>query len=102
MKGRTKIPLGSAAGTGLVLAILILAALSILGTSIALVAMNDRNLSKYDKESMEALAAAETGLAFAKRAIKDQEAPMTDVDHDGRPDFAMSDSMSWGDRKSVV
>jgi hypothetical protein len=102
MKIQIPPPPGSVAGSGLILAILILAALSILGTSIAVVAINDRNLSRYERTSTEALAAAETGIAYAKRAIKDQLAPMQDADGDGRPDFMMADTLSWGGSYEVM
>ena len=102
MKGRFRVPFGSTAGTGLVLAILILAALAILGTSIAIVAMNDRNISRYERHSVEALAAAETGVAFAKSRIIHQTAPISDTDHDGRPDFVLADTLDWGGSYRVV
>lgn len=89
-------------GSALLISILILAALSILASSIAIVSMNDRNLSKYDRHSMEALAAAETGVAYAKRSIRDLVAPMTDEDADGRPDFRLADTLSWGGSYEVV
>jgi hypothetical protein len=81
---------------------LILGALSVLGASVAVVAIGDRNLSRYERHSVEALAAAETGIAFAKRSIKDLVAPMADVDEDGRPDFTISDTLSWGGSYQVV
>ncbi len=102
MKGRSRVPFGSEAGTGLVLAILILAALSILGTSIAIVAMSDRNVSRYERDSVEALAAAETGVAFAKSRIIHKTAPMEDYDHDGRPDFVLADTLEWGGSYRVI
>jgi hypothetical protein len=86
----------------LLLTLLILSAVSILAASIAFVTMNDRNLSKYERHSVEALAAAETGLAFAKRSIRDLVAPMEDADNDGRPDFALNDTLSWGGSYEVV
>jgi hypothetical protein len=89
-------------GSTLLIAMLILGALSILGATVAVVSIGDRNLSRYDRHSMEALAAAETGVAFAKRSIKDMVAPMTDEDADGRPDFRLSDTLSWGGSYSVI
>jgi hypothetical protein len=94
--------LSSRSGSTLLLAILILAALAILASSVAVVAMSDRNLSRYERQSVEALAAAETGVAFAKRSIRDLIAPMTDEDDDGRPDFRLADTLSWGGSYSVI
>ncbi len=102
MNPRAPFFLGSREGSTLLLALLILSALAILGGSIAVVTMGDRNLSRYDRQSVEALAAAETGVAFAKRSIKDLIAPMTDEDSDGRPDFRLSDTLSWGGSYEVV
>ena len=89
-------------GSTLLLAILILAALAILAASIAVVSMGDRNLSKYERHSVSALAAAETGIAFAKRTIANQSAPIEDYDSDGRPDFALQDTLSWGGSYQVI
>lgn len=92
----------SNAGSTLLLAMLILGALGILGASIAVISMSDRNLSRYERHSVEALAAAETGIAFAKRTIKDLDAPMGDEDEDGRPDFRLADTLSWGGNYRVI
>ncbi len=89
-------------GSALLIALLILGAISILGATIAVVALNDRNLSRYEGQSLQALAAAETGVAFAKREIRDLIAPMTDEDGDGRPDFRIADTLSWGGSYSVI
>jgi len=102
MKPHDPIFLGPRAGNTLLLALLILAALAILGGSIAVVTMGDRNLSRYERHSVEALAAAETGVAFAKRSIKDLVAPMADEDSDGHPDFRLSDTLSWDGSYHVI
>lgn len=93
---------GRESGGVLLLTLLILAAVSILAASIAVVTMTDRNLSKYERHSVEALAAAETGLAYAKRSIRDLVAPMEDADEDGRPDFTLSDTLSWGGSYAIA
>lgn len=74
-------------GTALLLALLVLASLAVLATTTVVAAMGDRNLSKFDRQSLMALGAAESGVAFTKRAIVTQTAPLTDYDADGRPDF---------------
>ncbi len=102
MNPRTPLFLGSQGGSTLLLALLILSAMAILGGSIAVVTMGDRNLSRYERQSVEALAAAETGVAFAKRSIRDLIAPMTDADADGRPDFLLTDTLSWGGSYEVI
>ena len=56
----------------------------------------DRQVSRYQRDSADALAAAETGLAMAKRMIQDMTAPMEDADSDGQPDFTHTDTLSWG------
>lgn len=89
-------------GSTLVLTLLILASLSIIASTMVVTAMGDRNLSKYDRHSLLALGAAETGVAYAKRAIVSITAPLEDYDGDGRPDFTMSDSLSWGGGYTVV
>lgn len=89
-------------GSTLLLALLILAALGIVAASVAVVSMGDRNLSKYERDSVQALAAAESGVAFAKRAIVDQTATIQDYDSDGRLDFVMADSLDWGATYSVI
>lgn len=89
-------------GSMLLLALLVLATLSVLATTAVVTSMGDRNLSRYDRESVQALGAAETGVAFAKRAIVDQTAQMEDSDGDGHPDFTLSDSLSWGGSYNVL
>lgn len=89
-------------GSTLLLSLLVLAALSILASALIVSAMGDRNLSKYDRASLEALGAAETGVAYAKRAIVNRTASLQDYDGDGRPDFVMSDSLSWGGTYRVI
>ncbi|MEZ4648711.1 MAG: pilus assembly PilX N-terminal domain-containing protein [Candidatus Eisenbacteria bacterium] len=94
--------LGSEEGSTLLIALLVLGSLSILATTIVVSAMGDRNLSKYERHSLMALGAAESGIAWAKRQIVTQTANMTDYDADGRPDFTLSDSLSSGGSFSVV
>lgn len=89
-------------GSTLLLALLVLGALTILATTAIVSSMGDRNLSRYDRHSIEALGAAETGVAFAKRAIVDRTASLQDYDDDGRPDFVLGDSLAWGGSYSVV
>ncbi len=89
-------------GSSLLLTILIVAALAILATSIAVVSIGDRTDSRYDRHAMQALAAAETGVAFAKSLIISQTAPLEDFDSDGRPDFAIADTLDWGGRYTVL
>jgi predicted RNA-binding protein with TRAM domain len=89
-------------GSALLLALLVLAALSILATTAVVTSMGDRNLSRYERESVQALGVAETGIAYAKRAIVDRAAPLDDADGDGRPDFELTDSLDWGGTYRVV
>ncbi len=93
---------GGEEGSTLLLTLLILSALSILASAVIVTAMGDRNLSRYERHSMQALGAAETGIAFAKRAIIDLEAPLEDIDGDGKPDFVLSDTLDWGGSYTVV
>ncbi|MFC1573203.1 pilus assembly PilX N-terminal domain-containing protein, partial [Candidatus Eisenbacteria bacterium] len=83
-------------GSALLLAMMIMGVLSMIGTTLVLSSVVERRTSGYYRDSLKALAAAETGVAFAKRTIQDMTADMDDVDGDGRPDFTMSDSLSWG------
>ncbi len=83
-------------GSTLLFALLILGALAILAGTVAVVSMGDRNLSRYSRDSLQALAAAETGVAYAKRTIINQTGTFVDYDTDGRPDFALADSLDWG------
>ena len=94
--------LGSEEGSTLLIALLVLGSLSILATSIVLSAMGDRSMSTYERHSLLALGAAESGVAWAKRQIVTQTADMTDYDGDGRPDFTLTDSLSNGGSFSVV
>jgi len=89
-------------GSALLISLLVLGALSILASTIVVNAMGDRNLTKYERHSLMALGAAESGVAFAKRAIVTQNANMTDYDADGRPDFVLSDSLDSGGSYTVV
>ncbi|MBU1699759.1 MAG: hypothetical protein KJ970_16240 [Candidatus Eisenbacteria bacterium] len=83
-------------GSALVLTLLILGSLALLGTSLVLSAVEDRTVTRYSRHSMEALGVAETGIAYGKHHIQDLTAPMEDADEDGRPDFTLSDSLTWG------
>ncbi len=83
-------------GSTLLIALLILGALSVLASSVVVTAMGDRTVSKYQRHALQALGAAETGIAMAKRAIVDRTAELEDVDEDGRPDFVLEDSLAWG------
>jgi hypothetical protein len=73
-----------------------------LATSMILASVSERRTSGYYRESLQALAAAETGLSFGKRMIQDMTAPMEDADEDGRPDFAYSDTLGWGGQYELV
>ncbi|MBD3235709.1 MAG: hypothetical protein GF330_03300 [Candidatus Eisenbacteria bacterium] len=83
-------------GSALLIAVLVLGAMSVVGTALILTSVTERHTSSYFKGSLQALGAAETGLAFAKRAIQDMSATMGDYDSDGRPDFGQGDTLSWG------
>lgn len=89
-------------GSALLLALLVLAALSILATTAVVTSMGERNISRYESASVQALGVAETGVAYAKRAIVDRTITMTDADGDGRPEFELTDSLSWGGVYRVV
>lgn len=89
-------------GSALLLALLVLAALSILATTAIVTSMGERNLSRYESGSVQALGVAETGIAYAKRAIVDRTVTMTDDDGDGRPEFELEDSLSWGGTYRVI
>ncbi len=90
------------AGSALLLALLVLAALSVLATAAVVSSMGERNLSRYESSSVQALGVAETGVAYAKRAIVDRTATMGDADSDGRPDFELTDSLAWGGNYRVL
>jgi hypothetical protein len=89
-------------GSALLLALLVLAALSILATTAVVTSMGERNLSRYESCSVQALGVAETGIAYAKRAIVDRTVTMTDADGDGRPEFELTDSLTWGGTYHVM
>jgi predicted RNA-binding protein with TRAM domain len=89
-------------GSALLLALLVLAALSVLATAAVVTSMGERNLSRYESGSVQALGVAETGVAYAKRAIVDRTATMADSDGDGRPDFELTDSLAWGGTYRVL
>jgi hypothetical protein len=93
---------GRPAGSALLIALLILGALSMIATSLILISVSERRSAGYYRESLQALAAAETGLSFAKRAIQDMTVEMGDADADGRPDFTGSDTLSWGGSYQLI
>ena len=93
---------GRPAGSALVIALLILGALSMIATSLIVISITERRSAGYYRDSLQALAAAETGLSFAKRGIQDMTVEMGDDDSDGRPDFAGSDTLSWGGTYQLV
>jgi hypothetical protein len=86
----------SESGVALLVALLVLGALSMIATALLVSSFTERQSSGYYRDSIQALAAAETGVAFAKRMIQDLTAPMGDYDSDGQPDFTDADSLSWG------
>ncbi len=89
-------PTRSSAGSALLVSLLILGALSVIATSLVLTSVAERRTSGYYRDSLQALGAAESGVAFAKRMIQDMTAPMGDLDSDGHPDFTATDTLSWG------
>ncbi len=89
-------------GSALLMALLILGSLSMIGTSLVLTSVAERRASGYYRDSLKALAAAETGVAFGKRTIQDMTLTMTDGDGDGYADFTLSDSLSWGGDFNVI
>lgn len=89
-------------GSALLVSIMVLAALGIVGTALVFSSVSDRRVSNYERDSADALAAAETGVAFAKRMIQDLTAPIADFDADGRPDFTIQDSLPWGGTYRVI
>ncbi len=80
----------------MVLALLVLTGISLFGMSLAIMTMTDRNIAKYERQSMEALNAAEAGIAYAKREVQDRKITFGDEDGDGYPDFRMADTLDWG------
>jgi hypothetical protein len=89
-------------GSALLMALLILGSLSMIGTSLVLTSVAERRTAGYYRDSLKALAAAETGVAFGKRTIQDMNLTMTDSDGDGYADFAMSDTLSWGGEYEIL
>ncbi|RPJ41347.1 MAG: hypothetical protein EHM19_12165, partial [Candidatus Latescibacterota bacterium] len=83
-------------GSGLVLSLLILTALSLMGMTLALLSGTDRRVAAYDRESIAALHAAEAGVAMAKRNIQDRVVAFDDENGNGFPDFRLVDTLSWG------
>jgi hypothetical protein len=94
--------LNAESGSALVIAILIMGALSLLGTTLVLTSVGERHSSGYFRDSVKALAVAETGVAFAQRALIDKTAPLGDDDDDGRPDFALSTTLASGGEFDVL
>jgi hypothetical protein len=89
-------------GSALLMALLILGSLSMIGTSLVLSSVAERRASGYYRDSLRALAAAETGVAFGKRTIQDMNLTMTDSDGDGYADFTLSDTLSWGGEYEII
>lgn len=89
-------------GTALLLSILIMGAISILGTTMVLNSITDRQIGTLHWEEAQAFSAAETGIAFAIRMIHDMNAPLADGDKDGRPDFVVADTLAGGASYRVV
>lgn len=91
--------LGNQKGTGLVLAILIVVALFVLGTSLAFLTRTDVNISKHQTQYVEALYVAEAGAgeALERLALRDP----TDVTVNGSTfnaairDTAMAADPDW-------
>ncbi len=83
-------------GSALILALLVLTAISLFGVSLALVSITDRNIANYERQSMEALHSAEAGIAKAKRLIQDRAITFGDEDSNGYPDFRIVDTLGWG------
>ncbi len=96
MKTRGKIDWRNERGSGLVLALLLLTALSMMGMTIAMLSATDRRVASYGRGSMAALHAAEAGVAVAKRDIQDRNINFGDEDGNGFPDFRIVDTLSWG------
>lgn len=89
-------------GAGLIVALFVMAALGLLGMSLALSSVRDRTSTRYVRHSVEALGVAESGLSYAKRYIQDLNAPLDDSDGDGKQDFTLADSLSWGGAYNLV
>ncbi|MFH1145243.1 MAG: pilus assembly PilX N-terminal domain-containing protein [Candidatus Eisenbacteria bacterium] len=89
-------------GSALLISMLILGALSMIATTLVLSSVTERNTSGYYKQSLQALSAAESGLAFGKRTIQDMSATMDDYDSDGRSDFTLTDTLSWNGSYDLV
>ncbi len=89
-------------GSSLILALLVLTAISLFGMSLALISMTDRNIARYERQSMEALHAAEAGVATAKRLIQDRAITFGDSDSNGFPDFSMVDTLDWGGSYTIL
>ncbi|MFH1277457.1 MAG: pilus assembly PilX N-terminal domain-containing protein [Candidatus Eisenbacteria bacterium] len=83
-------------GSGLVLSLLLLTALSLMGMTLALLSATDRRIAAYDRQSISALNAAEAGIAMAKRRIQDRVLTFGDENGNGYPDFRIADTLSWG------
>lgn len=84
------------AGSAIILAVVALVAMSALAIGLALVTGSDRRSARYERDHQDAMNAAETGLAIAKRRIQDRDLTFDDEDADDRPDFRIRDTLSWG------
>ncbi len=83
-------------GSALILAVIALGALSALGITLVLMSTSDRRSARYERDHSDALNAAETGVALAKRRIQDQDLTFIDEDSDGYPDFRLVDTLDNG------
>ncbi len=92
---------GDESGSALLVSIMVLAALTLLGSGIVFNALSDRQISRYDRDSADALAAAETGVAVAKRLIQDLDVTLADADADGLADFEIVRDLPWNGRYRV-
>jgi len=99
---KTERPSRDERGSALVVALLVLGSLSMVGTSLVLTSVAERRTAGYYRDSLQALAAAETGVAFAKRTVQDMTAEIGDDDGDGRPDFTLADTLSWGGEYDII
>lgn len=83
-------------GSAIILAVIALGVLSAMGIGIALLSTGDRQAARFQRDHQDALMAAETGLALAKRRVQDRALTFADEDTDGKPDFRFSDTLDWG------
>lgn len=83
-------------GSALILAVVALGALSAFGLGLVLMTTSDRRSARYERDHQEALNAAETGIAVAKRRVQDRDIVFDDENNNGRPDFRLQDTLDWG------